>query len=210
MFDSIKNKIEQRIIRKEGGMKESVFLRNKYKKQFHVDVDMYSYGGCFSPSFNLGGEVKIGRFCSIASNVRFLAGNHPYDRVSMSPYFYLKSWGLDLDEENKISYGRLEIGHDVWIGENVLILSNVRKIGNGSIIGAGSVVTHDVPPYAIVCGTPAKCMKMRFTEEEIDALEKSEWYNFSPKQLEPFIQYMNDPLVFGEKICDRRKNEYCK
>lgn len=134
---------------------------------------MYSYGGIFFASFNLGGEVKCGRYCSIVPNVKFLAGNHPYNRVSMSPYFYLKSWGLNITKNSELSYGKLEIGHDVWIGDNVIILSNVRKIGNGAVIGAGSIVTHDVEPYSIVGGNPARMIKMRFNEEEIESIEKS-------------------------------------
>ena len=56
-----------------GGMQESKFIRNYAKNVNNVEVDLYSYGGCFSKEFNLGGRVKIGRYCSIASNVRYLA-----------------------------------------------------------------------------------------------------------------------------------------
>ena len=50
------------------------------------------------------------------------------------------------------------IGNDVWIGSRVIILGGVR-IGDGAIIGAGSVVTHDVPPYVVVGGNPARIIK---------------------------------------------------
>jgi acetyltransferase-like isoleucine patch superfamily enzyme len=59
------------------------------------------------------------------------------------------------------------IGADVWIGANVAIMAGIT-IGNGAIIAAGSVVTKDVPEYAIYGGNPAKHIKMRFNEEEID------------------------------------------
>lgn len=48
------------------------------------------------------------------------------------------------------------VGHDVWIGRNSVILPKCKKIGNGAIIGAGSVVTHNVEPYSIVAGNPAR------------------------------------------------------
>lgn len=52
------------------------------------------------------------------------------------------------------------IEDDVWIGARVTILPGVR-IGKGSVIGAGSVVTHDVVPYSIVGGNPAKLIRYR-------------------------------------------------
>lgn len=55
----------------------------------------------------------------------------------------------------------LTIGNDVWIAERVTILSNVKSIGDGAVIGACSVVTHDVPPYAVVAGNPARIIKYR-------------------------------------------------
>lgn len=52
------------------------------------------------------------------------------------------------------------IEDDVWIGARVIILPGVH-VGKGSVIGAGSVVTHDVEPYSIVGGNPARLIRYR-------------------------------------------------
>ena len=67
------------------------------------------------------------------------------------------------------------IGNDVWIGLNATILDGVT-IGDGAIVAAGAVVTKDVPPYAVVAGVPAKIIKYRFTESQIDFLLKFRWW----------------------------------
>jgi len=46
-----------------------------------------------------------------------------------------------------------------WIGFGAVILKGVT-IGAGGIVGAHSVVTHDVPPYCVVAGAPAKVVKV--------------------------------------------------
>lgn len=56
------------------------------------------------------------------------------------------------------SKGGIHIEKNVWIGNNVCILSSVN-IGKGAIIGANSVVTHDVPPYCVAAGNPARIIK---------------------------------------------------
>ena len=56
------------------------------------------------------------------------------------------------------SKGNIYIGKNVWVGEKVTVLPGVH-IGEGSIIGANSVVTHDIPPYSIAVGIPAKVIK---------------------------------------------------
>lgn len=68
------------------------------------------------------------------------------------------------------------IGNDVWIGARAMILSGV-KIGDGAVIAAGAVVTKDVEPYTIVGGVPAKPIRKRFTDEQIDALIKLKWWD---------------------------------
>lgn len=44
------------------------------------------------------------------------------------------------------------------IGIGAIVLDGVR-VGTGSIIGAGCVVTKDVPPYSLMVGVPAKCLR---------------------------------------------------
>lgn len=59
---------------------------------------------------------------------------------------------------------------------NAVIMQGVR-IGDGAIIGSNAVITHDVPPYAIVGGTPAKIIKYRFDETMIRELLEVKWWN---------------------------------
>lgn len=47
------------------------------------------------------------------------------------------------------------IGDDAWIGFGATIMKGVT-IGDGAIVAAGSVVTHDVKPWTIVAGNPAR------------------------------------------------------
>jgi len=56
------------------------------------------------------------------------------------------------------------ICNDVWIGANCLILPGVT-IGEGAVVAAGAVVTHDVPPYAVVGGVPANIIRMRSEQD---------------------------------------------
>ena len=72
---------------------------------------------------------------------------------------------------------KTSIGNDVWVGSNVIIPGGVR-IGTGAIVAAGSVVVKDVPPYAVVGGNPAKVIRLRFSEEQIETLLASEWWNW--------------------------------
>jgi serine acetyltransferase len=73
--------------------------------------------------------------------------------------------------------GDITIENDVWIGAKATVMSGI-KIGNGAVVAAGSVVTKDVPPYAIVAGNPAKIVKYRFDESQIEKLLQISWWNW--------------------------------
>ena len=147
--------------------------------------------------FNNGGEVIIGRYCSIANDVHYFGANHPITRVSTSAYFYNKRMGLDVED---VPRSKLVIGNDVWIGYGVLITMNCKMIGNGAIVGAGAVVTHDVPPYAVVAGNPARIIKYRFSVENIEKLEKSKWWTLSPEQIMKGYYCFDDVDAFCAEI----------
>jgi acetyltransferase-like isoleucine patch superfamily enzyme len=139
-------------------------------------------------------NADIGKFCSIASGVSIGPGVHKTDGMSTHPVFYLKNTPLAkiyCDKDLFNSSKRTTIGHDVWIGEKAIILDGVT-IGTGAIIAAGSVVTKDVAPYAIVGGVPAKQIKFRFEEREIELLLKSEWWDYPEDWFEKHTNLMLD------------------
>jgi acetyltransferase-like isoleucine patch superfamily enzyme len=140
---------------------------------------------------------RIGRYCSFGEQVQIGRHPHPMHWMSTSPFFYGNYKGiLDMELPKGIELGHQDfkhktrhgfaklttIGNDVWIGHGAFILPGVN-IGHGAVIAAMSVVTKDVPPYAVVAGSPARIKKFRFPDEQIEGLLKSEWWEFAPWDL---------------------------
>jgi virginiamycin A acetyltransferase len=164
--------------RVEGGEMHSTTLRCVLSKFERVTVGRYSYGDCLVPGLLLPG-TSVGNYCSVAEGLRVFRRNHPVSHLSLHPFFYNAELGFlveDTIENNQDN--PLHIGHDVWIGAGVTILPGCKKIGNGAVIGAGSVVTHDVSPFSIVAGNPARHVRDRFSPEIRDLIEQSRWWDF--------------------------------
>ena len=172
---------------------ESDILREVWKNYYGVEIGKYTYG-CFNNSFPAG--TIVGKYCSISKEVKALNADHPITSVCLTPYFYNKSLGYDVQD---VPRSKLTIGNDVWIGYGSTILSKCTVIGNGAIIGAGSVVTKNVPPYSIVAGNPAKILRYRFDDETCKQIEKTQWWENTPEELIGFKQYMSNPEMFCEK-----------
>ena len=168
--------------------------------------------GAFSYSHSpLRINFNIGRYVSIAGGLSVI-GNHPYERFTTStvtyncPYIYKKAIE-DLSKQDSIKFetiprpikepDTITIAHDVWIGASATLKPGIT-IGQGAIIGTKAVVTHDVPPYSIWGGVPARLIKMRFDDTVIERLMRSEWWEYA------FPQFAGlnilDPVVFCDEF----------
>jgi virginiamycin A acetyltransferase len=150
----------------------SMILRRYFLQTYGIRIGLYSYG-CFD-RWRVPPGTQIGRYCSFAKGVRIINANHPMGGLSTHPYLYDPAFGVT--NTRGATENVVVIGDDVWIGHNALLTPGVKSIGRGAIIGAGAVVTHDVAPYAIVAGVPARQIRMRFDAETIAFLEDSEWW----------------------------------
>ncbi len=101
-----------------------------------VDADIHG-------PVTIGNDVMMGPRCTI------LTRNHRIDDTT-----------VPMNQQGFQEYKPVVIEDDVWIGANVTIMPGVR-VGTGSVLAAGSVVVHDVPPYSIVGGVPAKVLRSR-------------------------------------------------
>lgn len=125
-------------------------------------------------------KITIGNFCSIARNVVFQEYNHNHERLTT--YMVRKNLEGKNFKEDLVSKGAIVIEHDVWIGTHCVVLSGVT-IGTGAVVAANSVVSSNVPPYAIVAGSPAKIIKYRFSEKTITSLLQSQWWTKSHAEI---------------------------
>lgn len=161
-----------------------------------VSVGKRTYGCLDVQLDNNTNRLQIGNYCSIANEVRFLVcADHPMNCISTFP-FRVHCLGQATEA---ISKGDIIIDDDVWIGYRSTILSGVH-IGQGAVVAAGSVVAHDVPPYAVVGGVPAKVIKYRFPQEIIDELL---WVDLSQLDDQTIRNHKTDlytPLTSPEQL----------
>ena len=184
--------------------------RNVINKDSYFKGKM-GYGTYLGPNCSI--DAEIGRFCSIAANVKTINGFHPTTGfASTHPAFFstYKQAGFTYTEKKlfqeikfaDLRYHAVTIGNDVWIGENVIILAGVH-IGDGAVIAAGAVVSKDVPPYAIVGGVPATLIRMRFKEEIVNRLLKVKWWDKPLSWIEKNSSLFSDV----EKLLKAMENE---
>lgn len=167
-----------------GKMYNPVMTKTIYRDR---KIGDFTYG---HPKIVGGGVVEIGKFCSIADGVTFLADvDHRPDWCTTYPFsaIFHEASGIPGHPAGK---GPIIIGHDVWIGHHATILSGVT-VGHGAVIGACSVVTKNVAPYSIVAGNPASHRKYRMSEElRDDFLRKLKWWDWPIETIIERIEFL--------------------
>ena len=132
----------------------------------------------------IGDKLIIGKFCSIASDVKFImnGGNHRTDWFTNYPFpVFGHGWESAMPSEWPYK-GDTVLGNDVWIGYGATLMPGVQ-IGDGAIIASQTVVTKSVVPYSVVGGNPAKEIRKRFDEDTIEALLAIQWWNWDSEKI---------------------------
>lgn len=178
------------------------FLKNIIKNP-NIIVGDYTYYDDFENAENfeknvkyhfdfIGDKLKIGRFCMIASDVKFImnGANHLTNALTTYPFaIFGNGWENAMDGKEYPQKGDITIANDVWIGYNATIMAGVT-IGDGAIIAANSTVVKDVEPYSIVGGNPATEIKKRFSPDVIEQLLQLKWWDWDLEKITKNVQYL--------------------
>lgn len=193
--------------------------RSFYYNQLVTKIGKYSYGPICVEHHPLIEE--IGAFCCFADGCevvpnhemkyvtthdilyagkQYMGINIPYECFEGERYFLEGITPKDCVTKRK----RNKIGNDVWLGKNVII-TNGANIGNGVIAGAGAIITKDVPDYAVVVGVPARIIRFRYTDKQIEALNRIAWWNWEDDKIRLYYDDLYLPIEDFIKKHDWRK-----
>lgn len=165
-----------------------------------MNVGKYTYGANGVEHIPLrGGNITIGKFCSLAKNIKIYTGRggHRKEFISTYPFGSIYCDLFNNSDFNNLllaDEGNVTIGDDVWVGQNVTIMPGVN-IGTGTIIANSSHVVKSCEPYSIIGGNPAKLVCKRFTQDQIDALLKIKWWEWDDSKIND-----NIPLICSRDI----------
>jgi virginiamycin A acetyltransferase len=190
------------------------FIRNTITKSNIIVGDYSYYNALNGESFEdqvlyhyevIGTKLVIGKFCSIAPEVRFMmdGGNHRMDGSTFPFNIFGNGWERHTPSLDQLPIkGDTVVGNDVWIGRRATIMPGVQ-IGDGAIISAEAVVVRDVDPYTVVGGNPAREIKQRYPKEIIQELLEIRWWDFD---IDLISQYIG-AIVSGDMVTIRKMKQ---
>ncbi len=155
-------------------------------------------------------KLIIGRFCSIATGAKFMLGG-----TQGHNYNWIAAYSLDFLDDDFDGYvntqpkahklkGDTVLGNDVWIGAEALIMPGV-KIADGAVIATRAVVTKNVGAYEIWGGNPARFIKKRFSDEDIEKILQIKWWDWDLEKIKRNLDYLRSENV--EALWEKFKNK---
>lgn len=129
-----------------------LYLVRKHKKE-SIKTGFYAFPNTIAPGFAIFhvGEVRISKHAQIGKN------------FTIRP-------GCVIGNVNHEANGAI-IEDNVEFSLGVKVFGPIR-IGRGAIINGNSTIMHNIPPYAIATGNPAKVIGFRMEPEQIVEYEK--------------------------------------
>jgi acetyltransferase-like isoleucine patch superfamily enzyme len=136
--------------------------------------------------------TEVGRYGQIGESCIIGPPEHPLDWFSTHMFAFTQRQHLprfyELEDAARLAPDgptptpftiplKTVIGHDAYVGAGAFVKRGV-SIGVGAVVAARAVVTRDVPPYAIVAGTPARILRYRMPEHLIERMLALEWWRF--------------------------------
>jgi len=152
-------------------------------------------------------KLIIGAFCSFATGITIALGDHNTRAISTYPFSSLKWPSIEQSAKDHTTKGDVHIGNDVWVGTAAFIGSGVT-IGDGAIIGAHAVVTKDIPNYGVAVGNPAKIVRYRFSDADIEKLLHIKWWDWPDEKIDRFCSFLIknsiDELMLAHDAAERQ------
>lgn len=107
----------------------------------------------------------------------------PLDRPTVHPFArHPDRFGLGEESGEYTFAPPTHVGADALIGRRAIVLPGV-EVGIGAIVGAGAVVTHDVSPFTVVAGVPARPIRERFPASVREALLRIRWWEWPEERI---------------------------
>lgn len=139
-----------------------------YKRHYHLDnYPMVQYGVHILCEHSMKGELIIGKNVLLAKEcfIDYTGNVTIEDNVQITFGAIIQThyhpWHSDYTKEHTTVQTGIVIKEGAVIGSKAIVMASCQYIGKHARIGAGSVVTHDVPDYAVVVGSPAKVVRIQ-------------------------------------------------
>lgn len=188
------------------------------------NCSMGAYGFYNAAGLASAYRTRFGRYSQVGESTIVGPPEHPMTMFSTHPFafsrpshmpkmFQMPEFArISPEEDDGPSWAESEspietvIGHEAYVGAGSFVRRGVT-VGVGAVIGARSVVTRDVPPYAIVAGSPARVLRYRFPDRIIERLLKLAWWNYDIGPVKRLVDWTDTERtldVLEQKVADRQ------